>query len=109
MGSEKTPPGVIDVIGVDADKDNLRRVSVITGVLNDNLIGLSKGYLTQMLIKKGKYIRKVGEGGSATTCIDKSRCEASDEEESLSSSDNSDSVSSLSDGARSGIIAAVSG
>ena len=54
LGSEKEP-GVIDV---DADEDNMSRVSVMTGVSKDNLIGLSKDDLIQTLIKKGNISEK---------------------------------------------------
>ena len=104
MGSAKGP-GVIDV---DADEDNMSRVSAMTGVSKDDLKDLSKDDLIQMLIKKGNISERVGEKGSAPTGIDKSRCEASDDEGSSSSYD-SDSSSSSSDGAGSGDSAAGSG
>ena len=104
LGSEKEP-GVIDV---DADEDNMSRVSAMTWVSKDDLKDLSKDDLIQMLIKKGDISERVGEKGSAPTGIDKSHCEASDDEES-SSSDDSDSSSSSSDGAGSGNSAAGSG
>ena len=104
LGSEKEP-GVIDV---DADEDNMSRVSAMTGVSKDDLKDLSKDDLIQMLIKKGNISERVGEKGSAPTGIDKSRCEASDDEGSSSSYD-SDSSSSSSDGAGSGDSAAGSG
>ena len=104
LGSEKEP-GVIDV---DADEDNMSRVSAMTGVSKDDLRELSKDDLIQMLIKKGNISERVGEKGSAPISIDKSRCEASDDEGS-SSCDDSDSSSSSSDGAGSGDSAADSG
>ena len=54
LGSEKTP----GVIGVDADEDNTSRVSAMTRVLKDDLMGLSKDDLIQMLIKKGNISEK---------------------------------------------------
>ena len=102
--SEKEP-GVIDV---DADEDNMSRVSAMTGVSKDNLMVLSKDDLIQMLIKKGNISERVGEKGSTPTGIDKLRCEVSDDEGS-SSSDDSDSSSSSNDGAGSGDSAAGSG
>jgi hypothetical protein len=104
LGKEKGP-GVIDV---DADEDNMSRVSAMTGMSKDDLITLSKDDLIQMLIKKGNISERVGKKGSAPIEIDKSRCEASDDEES-SSSDDSDSSFSSSDGAGSDDSAAGSG
>ena len=95
MGSKKAPV----VIDIDADNDNMSRVSGMTGVSKDELLGMSKDDLIEMLIKKGNISEKVGEEGSSPTGINKSRCKASDDEESLFSSDNSDSSSSSSDGA----------
>ena len=57
LGSEKEP-GVIDI---DADEDNMSRVSATTGVSKDDLMVLSKDDLIQMLIKKGNISERVGE------------------------------------------------
>jgi hypothetical protein len=63
-------------------------------VSKDKLIGVSKDILIEMLIKTGVISEKIGKQGSAPASNDKSCCEASNNEESLSNSGDSSYFSS---------------